>query len=80
MVHCSRYQRQSPLKLRSPENKGTGHNKFVFEEDPPCLGWGGGGGAFEDTTYLINITDQILLVLKFEITQKYYLASKSEHC
>ena len=33
---------------------------ILLEEDPPCLGWGGGGGI-EHTTYLMNITDKIVL-------------------
>ena len=37
----------------------------LFEEEPPCLG----RGVIEDTTYLMNITDNILLALKFELTQ-----------
>ena len=37
----------------------------LSEDDPPCLGWGGGGGI-KDTTYLMNITDKILLALKCE--------------
>ena len=28
---------------------------------------GVGGGGIEDTTYLMNITDRILLVLKFKL-------------
>ena len=39
----------------------------------------GGGGVIEDTTYLMNIADKILLALKFELTQKYS-ANKSQHC
>ena len=46
----------------------------LFEEDPPCLG----RRIIEDTTYLMNISDKILLVLKFELTQKYS-ARKSQH-
>ena len=46
----------------------------LFEED---LVWG--RKAIEDTTYLINMTDKILLALKFELTQKES-ASKSQHC
>ena len=38
-----------------------------------------GRGVIKDTTYLMNITDKILLALKFELTQKYS-ASKSQHC
>ena len=50
---------------------GTGHYKFV-QRGPTLSG--------EDTTYLmLNITDKILLALKFELTQKY-AASKSQHC
>ena len=43
-------------------------------------GGGGGGGVieFEGTTCLMNITDKILLALKFEFTQKYS-ASKGQH-
>ena len=53
--------------------KRTGHNKFVP--------WGytlSGVGAegIEDTTYLTNIIDKILLALKFKLSQKYS-ASKS---
>ena len=36
-------------------------------------------GVNEDTNHLTNITDKILLPLKFELTQKS-LASKSYHC
>ena len=39
----------------------------LFEEDPSCVG-GGGGRGVEDTTYLMNITDKILLASKFELT------------
>ena len=38
-----------------------------------------GRGVIEDTTYLMNIGDKILLPLKFELTQEYS-ASKSQHC
>ena len=38
-----------------------------------------GRGVIKDTTYLMNITDKILMALKFELTQKYS-ASKSQHC
>ena len=58
--------------------KGTGHNRFV-QRGPILSGVGGGGGAIEDTTFLMNITDNILLALKFELIQKYS-ASKSQHC
>ena len=44
----------------------------LFEEDQPV--WG--KGVIEDTSYLIKITDKILLALKFDFTQKYS-ASKS---
>ena len=47
----------------------------LFEEDPPCLGKGG----IEDTTYLMKITDKILLAWKFGLTQKYS-ASKNQYC
>ena len=47
----------------------------LFEEEN--LWWG--RGVIEDTTYLKNITDKILLALKFELTQKYS-ASKSQQC
>ena len=49
----------------------------MFERGPmtPCLG----KGVIEDTTYLVNITDRILLALKFELTQKYSVG-KSWHC
>ena len=33
----------------------------------------------EDTTYLMNITDKILLALTFDLTEKYS-ASKGQHC
>ena len=50
----------------------------LFEEDLTV--WGrGGGGVIEDTTHLVNITDTILLALKFELKQKCS-ASKSQHC
>ena len=52
----------------------------LFKEDPPCPGkWGEGGGVIEDTTYLMNITNKIVLALKFELTQKYS-ASKGQRC
>ena len=54
--------------------KGTGHNKFV--QRGPTLS---GVRVFEDTTYLMNITDKMLLVLEFQLTQKYS-ASKRPHC
>ena len=39
----------------------------LFEEEPPCLGVGGGVVEFiDDTTYLMNITDKTLLALKLE--------------
>ena len=43
----------------------------LFEEDLPLLelGRGRGGGGVADTTYLMNITDKILLALKYELTQ-----------
>ena len=47
----------------------------LFEEDSPCLG----KGVIEDTTYLMNITNKILLALKFALTQSYS-ASQSQHC
>ena len=47
----------------------------LLEEDPPCLGY----GVIEDTIDLMNITNKILLALKFELTQKYS-AGKSQHC
>ena len=49
----------------------------LFEEDPPCLGWRG-EGVIEDTTCFMNITDKILLALKFELTQKYS-STESQH-
>ena len=55
--------------------KETGNNTFVRRG--PTLS--GVKGVIEDTTYLMNITEKILLVLKFELTQKYS-ASKSQHC
>ena len=42
-------------------------------------GVGGGGRVIKDTTYLMNLTDKILLAFKFELTQKYSV-SKSQHC
>ena len=65
--------RHSSEKNRE-KTKGTGHNKFVRRV--PTLS---GAGVIEDTTYLVNITDKILLALKFDLTQKYS-ASKSQHC
>ena len=47
----------------------------LFEEDTPCLGC---RGVIEDITSLMNITDKILLALKFKLTQKYS-ASKRQH-
>ena len=38
-----------------------------------------GREVIEDSTYLMKITDKILLALKFELTQKYS-ASKRQHC
>ena len=35
--------------------------------------------VIKDTTYLMNITDKILLALKFELTQEYS-AGESQHC
>ena len=57
-------------------DKGTtGHNKFCSKKTH--LDWS--RGVIEDTIYLMNITDTILLALTFELTQKYS-ASKSQHC
>ena len=39
----------------------------LFEEDPNV----GGRGVIEDTTLVMNITEKILLALKFEFTHKY---------
>lgn len=47
---------------------------YILEQDPPCLG----KGVIQDTTYLLKITDTILLAFKFELTLEYS-ASKSSH-
>ena len=47
----------------------------LFEETPPCLVKGG----IKNTTCLMNITNEILLALKFDLTE-IYSASKSQHC
>ncbi len=31
----------------------------ILDEDPPCVGVGGGGGAMQDTTCLISQRDKI---------------------
>ena len=61
--------RQKLVRGSSPRYKGTGHNKFV-QIGPTLFGL---GGVIEDTTYtyLVNISNKILLALKFELTQKY---------
>ena len=43
------------------KSKGTGHTKFVQR----------GTTLSGDTTYLMNVTNKILLALKFELTHKY---------
>ena len=53
--------------------KRTGHNKFARRSTLS------GVGAIEHHTYSVNITNTILLALRFELTQKY-LATKSHHC
>ena len=37
----------------------------------------GVGKAIEDTTHLMNVTDEIILALKFELTQKHFVSKKS---
>ena len=47
--------------------KGTGQNKFVGRGSVlPGVGW-----VIEDTTYLMNIIDKILLALKFEFRRMH---------
>ena len=48
----------------------------LFEEDSPCLGWGGGGGGFRRHHLSQEPLPTILLAVKFELTEKYS-ASKS---
>ena len=46
------------------ETKGTGHKQVCLKRTH--LVWG--RGVIKDTTYLMNITDKILMALNFEFT------------
>ena len=67
LVHRTVIFEQWQRIARAEKGHSRGFRELVitglFEEDPLCLG-GGGGGVLEDSSYLVNITDKILLVLR----------------
>ena len=66
--YLARLQRNNNRTL-SYVYKTTGDNKFVRGRWIQLV-WG--RGVIKDTTYLLNITDKILLYLKFELTQIHF--------